>query len=95
MHIPTHIMSGWCAASVLKLTPRERMFAMIAAAAADLDGVTIVLGEEWYWRTHHILGHNLLVGVLLSVGLMLSSTHWLKSLLLYLFCFHLHLVMDF
>jgi inner membrane protein len=95
MHIPTHIIAGWCVASLLRLTPRERMFAMVAAGAADLDGISIIAGEEWYWRTHHILGHNLLVGMLLSLGLTIYSTYRTKAMLLYLFVFHLHLAMDF
>lgn len=39
MHIQTHIVSGWCAANLLDLTPRERALAMVAASAADLDGL--------------------------------------------------------
>src|SRR5437016_3393863 len=39
MHIQTHIMSGWCAASLFPLTARQRLACMIAASAADLDGL--------------------------------------------------------
>ncbi|HSU65852.1 MAG TPA: hypothetical protein VLJ39_03175 [Tepidisphaeraceae bacterium] len=49
MHIPTHIMSGWCMANLVRLTARERLFTMIAATAADLDGVSRVFGQEAYW----------------------------------------------
>jgi len=52
-------MSGWCIANLLPVTPRQRLGAMIAASAADLDGLGILFGQEAYWRYHHTLGHNL------------------------------------
>ena len=33
MHIPTHLMSGWCIASLFDLTLRERLLCMLAASA--------------------------------------------------------------
>lgn len=95
MHIPTHLLSGWCIANLFPLGPRERLFAMAAATLPDLDGITYIAGEEWYWRTHHILAHNLPFGVLLSGVLTLFSRHRLIAFPLYLALFHLHLVMDY
>jgi hypothetical protein len=87
-------MSGWCAADLLDLTPRERFFAMLAAAAADLDGLGLVVSVDYYVRYHHLLGHNLLFGVVASVILTAFSTHRFKAFVLYLALFHLHLVLD-
>src|SRR5947209_7076288 len=95
MHLPTHILSGWCIASVLKLTPRERLGAMIAASAADFDGASILFGEGAYQTYHHLLGHNLLVGVVISVVLVQFATHKVKAFVLYLALAHLHLLMDY
>jgi hypothetical protein len=59
MHVPTHIMSGWCLANVVPgLTARERLFCMIAATAADLDGLSILFGQNAYWDYHHVVCHN-------------------------------------
>jgi hypothetical protein len=95
MHVPTHILSGWCAASLFDLTPRERMCCMIAAAVPDLDGIGWIFGEGTFWAYHHTLGHNLLMAVATAVVLNAFSTHGLKTFLLYLALFHLHLVMDY
>lgn len=94
MHLQTHVMSGWCAANCLKLTARERFLAMTAAVLPDLDGITYVFGQEAYWATHHIYGHNLLF-VLAGSGILAAfCAAKLKCFLLFFFLMHLHLVMD-
>ena len=95
MHVPTHILSGWCAANLLPLTPRERVFCMVAAAAADIDGLGILLSEEMYWDYHHKLGHGIVFGLLLAGTMAAFSTRRLLAFFGYLACFHLHLVLDY
>ncbi|HEY1050963.1 MAG TPA: metal-dependent hydrolase [Prosthecobacter sp.] len=97
MHIPTHILSGWCLADTLDLAPRERLSAMVAASAADLDGLGLFVSVEFYAEYHHVLGHNLLAGMLLSAGLatLASKPHRMKMFCLSLVLFHLHLVLDY
>lgn len=95
MHLPTHILSGWCLANYLPLSPRERLFAMIAATIPDLDGVTWFAGQEMYWRTHHVLGHNLPFALVAAGVLTALSTRRLLVFPLYLALFHLHLLMDY
>ena len=68
MHLQTHILSGWCLGNALPLTGRERLFCMLAASLADVDGLSRVLGQEAYWKYHHTLGHNLPVAVGLGVS---------------------------
>src|SRR2546423_971565 len=95
MHVQTHIMSGWCVANLLELTPRERLFAMIAASAADLDAISIFFGQEAYWDYHHLLGHNLPSALLTAIVLAVFSQHRLKAFLIYFALFHLHLLLDY
>ena len=95
MHIPTHIMSGWCVGSLFRLTPGERVLCMVASTAADLDGISYLFGQEAYWDYHHVLCHNLPFSLLLSLALTLFSTHRLKGFFLYLGLAHLHLVLDY
>jgi inner membrane protein len=98
MHIQTHILSGWCIGNLVPgLGPRERALCMLAASLADVDGLGILVSEEWYWSLHHKLGHCAAFGLLLSGGLALVSTRgrrWL-ALGVYLALFHLHLVLDY
>lgn len=88
-------MSGWCAGNLVKLTPRERLFCMLAASLPDLDGLGVLASSQAYWDYHHKLCHNLMAGCLLSVLLAAFSSQRLKSGLLYLGLFHLHLVLDY
>ena len=95
MQIQTHAMSGWCAADLFDLTPRERVFAMIAASVADLDGLGILVSSDAYVAYHHVLGHNFLFGGISATVLTAFSTHRLKAFWLYLALFHLHLILDY
>ena len=97
MQVPTHIMSGWCAASLFDLTPRERFFCMAAASLEDLDGLGAVMGtdSDAYQNYHHLLCHNLTFIVIVAIVLAISSRHHMKALLLYIALGHLHLLMDY
>lgn len=95
MHIQTHVMSGWCAGNLVRLTPRERFGCMLAASLADLDGLGYFVSAEMYWQYHHKLTHNMLFGLALAGVLTFLSTHRLKAFLVFLGLFHLHLVLDY
>jgi inner membrane protein len=95
MHIQTHILSGWCAGNLVPLNARERLLCMIAASAADVDGLGILVSQDLYWDYHHKLGHCAAFGVLLSVVLSSLSTHRALSFVTYLALFHLHLILDY
>jgi hypothetical protein len=95
VHIPTHILSGWCLASVLPLNKRERLFCMLAASLPDFDGLGILVSEELYWDYHHYAGHNVFFGLLLSAAFAAFSARKGLAFIACLACFHLHLAMDF
>jgi inner membrane protein len=95
MHIPTHILSGWCVGNLFRFSPRERLFCMLAASLQDLDGLGILISQELYWDFHHKLGHCLITGLGLSLLLTFFSTHRIKAFIVYLGLFHLHLVLDY
>ena len=95
MQVQTHLMSGWCVASWSDLDARERFFAMIAASAADVDGLGIIVSYDAYAAYHHVLAHNLPFGVVVSALLAAYSTHRKKAFWLYLGLFHLHLILDY
>jgi len=94
MHPPTHIMSGWCIGNLFPFTPRQRLFCMIAATAADVDGVGKIISEDLYFKYHHILGHNLTFAILGSTILAAFSIRRVLSWIVYLALFHLHIFMD-
>lgn len=95
MHVQTHIMSGWCVGNWLSLTPRQRLCCMIATSIADLDGLSLLLGQEAYWNWHHKLGHNLAFAVLVSAVLAAWSASRFFGFIVYLAFAHLHLLLDY
>lgn len=98
MHVPTHILSGWCLGNLLpRFGPRQRLFCMVMAAIPDMDGAGIVISQDLYWDYHHKLGHCLALGLALSAILARYSPRpgrWV-AFAAYLAAFHLHLLLDF
>lgn len=95
MHTQTHVLSGWCLGNLVEFSPRERLFSMLAASLSDVDGLGILMGNDFYEPYHHKLAHNLFFGLLLSVMLAFFSTQRKKAFLVYLGLFHVHLVLDY
>jgi hypothetical protein len=98
VHIPTHILSGWCVGNLLPLTARQRLGCMIAAAAPDIDGLGMIIdvpfGTDLYHDYHHVLGHNLFFCAAVATVLALWTRSW-RCWAVYLALGHLHLVMDY
>ena len=98
MHIPTHILSGWCIGNlVTRFTPRERMFCMVAATAADVDGLGRIVSEDLYWNYHHRLGHNAFFAIVLATAMAIASTRGRRGVawLMYLALAHVHIALDY
>ena len=94
MYIQAHVLSGWIAGNYLKLNARERFLCMIAAGIPDIDGLGILISQDAYDDYHHVLGHNLLFGIIVALILALFSSRKKKCFILYLALFHLHILMD-
>ncbi|GAH25362.1 unnamed protein product, partial [marine sediment metagenome] len=74
---------------------RERTLCIVAASLYDLDGLGIIFGPVAYWKYHHLLGHNLAAGLLVSTVLTYFSNQRLKAFCAYLSLFHIHMLMDY
>ncbi|MHB9138730.1 MAG: metal-dependent hydrolase [Victivallaceae bacterium] len=94
MHIQTHFLAGWCVGNLFPLNGRERLLCALAAILPDFDGLGIILGQEIYWKFHHVLGHNLLFSLLLTAVLVYFSEHKLMMSWLCFGLMQLHMVMD-
>lgn len=95
MNIPAHVLSGWCFGDVFGQTRRERLLIMVAAMVPDFDGIGILISEAYYIKFHHVYGHNVFFGLLLSALLaMFSGARRVRNFAIYLLIFHLHLLLD-
>lgn len=67
---------------------------MAAASAPDLDGLDIVSGRDAFETYHHVVGHNLFFGLLVTLLVARWSPHKRTMALLAFGLIHLHLAMD-
>lgn len=84
---------SWLAAQ--KLTERrDRLLVTLGGVIPDLDGLTLLAGEDAYGRWHHVLTHGIVSAVVLSAVLAAFARQKLAVFGLALTAFHLHLFCD-
>jgi LexA-binding, inner membrane-associated putative hydrolase len=99
----THLLAGWLVASADGFNRRERAAITLAGVVPDLDGLGIIPELftrhsahplNWFSEYHHVLGHNLAFGLVVTAACLLVATKRLKTALFVLLSFHLHLLCD-
>ena len=103
MNPASHFLISWTVANTADISRRDRVLVTLCGVIPDIDGVGIIaelLTENtsmpliWYSKYHHVLGHNLGLGLLLAaVVFSLSLRRWVSAVLA-LIAFHLHLLGD-
>ena len=103
----THFLVSWGVANAAPLGRRERAIVTLAGVAPDLDGLGAIpelLARhsdhplEWFSEYHHVLGHNLGFGLVVTAAAFglssgLSKRRWTTAGLAFV-TFHLHLLSD-
>ena len=96
----THFLTGWTIANLpTETTPRDRLLISLAAVIADVDGLGIVIDfitrrTTFYQDFHHVLGHNLLFGIFITLIFSWFTTRKFLTGILAFIGFHLHLLED-
>ncbi|PYM90148.1 MAG: hypothetical protein DME04_23965 [Candidatus Rokuibacteriota bacterium] len=94
-HPLTHALVGWVVACFGRADRRTRLWCLAASLAPDLDGLSLLVGLDVYAHYHHLVLHNLLFGVFVT----LVSAYWIGLrpfyLGLVLLAFLSHLVGDY
>lgn len=103
MNPASHFLISWTIANTADIPRRDRALVTLSGVIPDIDGVGILaelLTENtsmpliWYSKYHHVLGHNLGLGlILVAVVFSLSIRRWVSAVLA-LIAFHLHLLGD-
>ena len=73
---------------------RDRILVTVASLLPDFDGVGAIISIDYYARYHHIFGHNIFFGVLLSLIGFKLGVERIKVLLLVFISFHSHILGD-
>ena len=103
MNPASHFLLSWTIANTADIPRRDRVLVTLSGVIPDIDGVGIIaelLTENtsmpliWYSKYHHVLGHNLGLGLILVVTVFLLSIKRWVSAVLALLAFHLHLLGD-
>ena len=101
MNPVTHLLIGWSIANTCNINRRERAFVTITGVIPDLDGAGIIWDfvtfdkyPSLYVKYHHVLGHNILFGILLCLSAFCFSRRRVVTALLVFFSFHIHLLGD-
>ena len=103
MNPASHFLLSWTIANTADIPRRDRALVTLSGVIPDIDGVGIIaelLTENtsvplvWYSKYHHVLGHNLGLGLILVVTVFLLSIKRWVSAVLALLAFHLHLLGD-
>ena len=100
----THFFMGWAVAnSAPSLGKRDRALVTWASVVPDLDGLGIIADRltrnsshplNWWGDYHHTLGHNLGFVIVVVAIAAIFATQRVKTTLLVLLSFHLHLLAD-
>lgn len=100
MNTITHLLIGWSVANIDTLEHRDRLLVTIGGVLPDIDSFGIVpeiiTGKTfaWFSRYHHLLAHNLTVGILGLLIVVLLARKRLMTGILFMLAFHLHLLCD-
>ena len=84
---------AWLAAQKLK-DRRDRLLVTLGGVLPDLDGLTLLAGEDAYGKWHHVLTHGALSAVIIAGVLTVFARQRLAVFGLSLATFHLHLLCD-
>src|ERR1017187_5948611 len=100
----THFFMGWAVAnSVPSLSKRERALVTWATVVPDIDGLGIIADRltrnsyhpsNWWGDYHHTLGHNFGFAIVVAAIAAIFAKQRVKTALLVLLSFHLHLLAD-
>ncbi len=103
MNPASHFLISWTIANAVDIPRRDRALVTLSGVVPDIDGIGIIaelLTENttlpliWYSKYHHVLGHNLGLGlILMAVVFSFSIRRWVSTVLA-LSAFHLHLLGD-
>lgn len=88
-----HGETSWLMAQSLSAR-RDRALVALAGVVPDVDGLSLLFGEEAYGRWHHVLTHGFVAAVGFSTLLMLVAKQRARVWALAFAAFHVHLLCD-
>jgi hypothetical protein len=88
-----HAELSWLGAQKLQ-ERRDRILVTLGGVLPDLDGLTLLAGEDAYGKWHHVLTHGIFSAVIISGVLAVFAKRKLAVFGFAFAAFHLHLLCD-
>jgi len=88
-----HAELSWLA-GVKLAARRDRLLVTLAGLAPDLDGLSLLAGEEGYAKWHHVLTHGIVSAVAVSAVCAAFASQRARVAAVAFAAFHLHLLCD-
>lgn len=93
MQPPIHLAISWLVGHRLS-ERRDRRLVTWAGVLPDLDGVSLLFGLGAYSTYHHVISHGIVAAVLITAIWTAFARDKMKTALLSLVAFHVHLLCD-
>jgi hypothetical protein len=90
-----HAFISWWTANVVSLSRRDRLLVLLGGILPDVDGLSVLFGWEAFLNYHHLVAHNLAVGLLWLAVAAITADQRGRCLVLVLCNWHLHLACDY
>lgn len=88
-----HAELSWLTTAKL-VDRRDRILVTLAGVAPDLDGLSLLAGQEAYADWHHVVFHGWLGALVTTAACVAAAKERAKVAVLALVAFHLHLLCD-
>ena len=89
----THGMIGWIISQPLAKR-RDRIIVTAVSLLPDFDGAGAIVSIDYYARYHHIFGHNIFFGLLLTLIALKFGVDKIKVSMLVFISFNSHILGD-
>ena len=89
----THGMIGWLISQSLEKR-RDRLLVTVASIIPDFDGLGAIISIDYYSKYHHIFGHNIFFGLILSLISIKFGYEKIKTPILVFVSFKSHILGD-
>jgi hypothetical protein len=98
-----HFIISWVTANAVVLDRRSRICITLSGLIPDLDGIGYIVDKTamlygrhtgYYEQFHHIYGHNILAGLIMTISFALICGKRLSVFLLSFLAFNLHIICD-
>jgi membrane-bound metal-dependent hydrolase YbcI (DUF457 family) len=89
-----HLLIAWLIANLIETDPWTRRFTLIIAAIPDIDGISLLFGQDLFLTYHRAFTHTLIFGIVLSAVLSAFVKKKARAFSIFMLSFMAHIGAD-